>query len=304
MEDIQVAAKEANPVASDAGDEGLAGFVAGIDADVEKAMAEVVSQQGDAADPAPEVDPPAGPPAEKVDELPAEPPAEATEPQDDPPAEEDGLSDDLIERAVKAGLSISEAKQYPNEALLSAVCGRIEGLSAGTGSRTGAGDEGPGEETPAKDDLLSMIPDLDPDEFDERIVDGFKNMKEIIRQQQETISGLEGGQSEDWVTTKLAGVKDFTKGDSEKEGAVRGKFDVLTAGYKAAGHEVSRETAFDEAARLVLGTDMEAAKASAKKQAAKKRSGQHIQRPSGSRVSAKADVDAEVADELNRKFFS
>lgn len=217
------------------------------------------------------------------------------------------LPNELIERAVKAGLSLDEVNQYPNEALLSKVLERIEGSAGEAGSQAGAGEVAPGEGADAStsmDDLLSSIPDLDPDEYDEKVVSGFKSLKEIIKRQNETIEGMQGAKKQDFFTTQLEGVKDFTKGDPAKVAGVREKFDVLKAGYKAAGKSVTDETVFNEAAKLVLGSEMEAARQSKKGKAAGKRSAQRIQRPTGRKASAKPTVQDEVAAELDRKFFS
>ncbi len=211
-----------------------------------------------------------------------------------------------IERAVRLGIPLAEAKQFPSEALLAATCGRIEGPKGekgkGVGSPEGVGAKKDGEEDPA--DLLSQIPDLDPSEFDERIVKAFAAVKGIAKKQQETIAELRGGQAKGWLDTKLEGVKDLTKGDQAKASALRSKFDVLKAGYRAAKQDVTDDAVFDEAARLVLGADMEALRKDKQAQAAGKRSGQRIQRPTSRRVEAKPDAQAEVADMLDRKFFS
>ncbi len=236
--------------------------------------------------------------------------AEEAEGADAPPP---GLSDEAVERAVRAGLPLSEIKQCPSEAFLAAMCARIEGSAGDVGSPGDAGSSDPGNDGDIADvdKLLSAIPDLNPNEYAEEIVAGFKSFKEIIqrqgeiaKQQSATIAALRGNQSDDWFATKAEGVKSFTKGDPEKVAAVREKFDVLKAGYKAAGKDVTGEAVFNEAAHLVLGSEMEAARLETKRKAAKRRSAQRIQRPSGNRVQAKPDVLAEVADWADRKFFS
>lgn len=216
------------------------------------------------------------------------------------------LTEGTIERAVRLGIPLAEAKQFPSEALLSATCARIEGPKGEkgkeAGSQGGAGAKG-GEEDPA--DLLSQIPDLDPAEFDERLVGTVKALKGIVKRQQDTIAELRGKQSSDWLGAKLEGVKDLTKGDQSKTTAVREKFDVLKAGYKAAKKAVPDDVVFDEAAKMVLGGDMDALRAQKKTEAAQKRSGQRIQRPTQRRLEAKPEnVSAEVADMIDRKYFS
>lgn len=214
-------------------------------------------------------------------------------------------SEATIERAVRLGIPLAEAKQFPSESLLAATCGRIEGPKGEKGKEAGspgdAGAEG-GEDDPA--DLLSKIPDLDPAVYDEKIVQAFGALKGIAQRQQATIAELRGGQNKGWLDTKLEGVKDLTKGEPAKVSAVRAKFDVLKAGYKAAKQDVSDEAVFAEAAQLALGADMEALRKDKQARAAERRGAQRIQRPAGRRVEAKPDARTEVADLIDRKFFS
>lgn len=206
-----------------------------------------------------------------------------------------------IERAVKLGIPLAEAKQFPTEALLDRMCARIEGSKGGSskepGSSESAGTKG-GEDDPA--DLLSQIPDLDPDVYDEGLVRAFAAVKGIARQQQATIAELRGQTGHNWLAAKLEGLKDITRGDQTKESAVREKFDVLKAGYRNAKKEVADDAVFSEAARLVLGSDLD--KNKHREEAAGRRSGQRIQRPTGRRAEVKPDAAAEIAAMLDRKF--
>lgn len=207
--------------------------------------------------------------------------------------------DETIERAVKAGFSLAEAKKFTTDALLAATCDRIEGVQKPAGSKPG-GDKGDGEAAPA--DPLDGIPDLDPTVYDDQLVKTVAAMKGIVREQAKTIAELRGDRSKGFVATKLEGLKDLTKGDASKESAVRVKFDVLKAGYKAAGQDVTEESIFAEASQLVLGAEAAADKRSRQAAAAEKRSGQRITRPSGRNVEAKPDAAAEIAAMLDKKF--
>lgn len=233
----------------------------------------------------------------------AEAPEEKAEEKPEEPKKTAAPDDALFERAVRAGLPLAQAKQFTDSALLTAVCDRIEGAAAKPGSPGDAGKQAAGAGTPAPADPLAAIPDLDPNEIDERIVASFKALKGLLRQQQETIAGLREGRSQDWLSERLGTVKDFTKGDASKEAAVAEKFKVLTAGYAAAGAKVSREAVFDEAAKFVLAADMEAARKQAKEEAARKRAAQHLHRPGNNRMLPKGDVSAEIAAKLDRDFF-
>lgn len=220
----------------------------------------------------------------------------------------DDLPDEIVARAVMAGIPLSEIKQYPSETLLNAMCARIEG-QAGTGSQSDAGTSGSEGDT-ATADALSEIPDLDPAEFDPELVSAFKNMKGFIRQQHEdneslrkTIEEMRGDQTKSWFDTRLDTVKKFTKGDAAKSASVREKFDALKAGYKATGKSVTDGAVFDEAAKMVLGSDMLAAKQKKKTDATRSRQGQFMARADGNYVQGKpGSVRDEVAAELNKAF--
>lgn len=217
----------------------------------------------------------------------------------------DAIGDSLLERAIKAGMSMAEARQYPNAGLLTIALGRMES-SAKKAEGSADSQNGVKKETAvAEEDLLGGVPDLDPDEYDEKIVAGFKAMKDIIRKQHETIKEMRGGQSADWFASQVAGLgagvaETLTP---EKRDALKTKFDVLTAGYKAAGHDVDRGNVFREAASLTISEEIASASSTEKNAKLERRAGQHIARPSGHRQQPKGDAFDDVAGELDRKFF-
>jgi hypothetical protein len=225
----------------------------------------------------------------------------------DPIPEPEVISDDLLSRAVMAGIPLSEAKQYPNPALLGNVCDRLEAKN--TKQDDSDSDDGPAETADIdSNDLLASIPDLDPELYDEQIVDGFKAMKSLVVQQQKTIESMRGNQSTDWFAAQVEGlgtqVQTALKSAPEKRVALRAKFDVLSAGYKAAGEDVERATVFQEAADLTLRDELALASEEDKKQKLAKRSGQHIQRPSGRQPKPTGDVFEEIASEIDNKYFN
>jgi len=223
-----------------------------------------------------------------------------------PDAATSGPSEGALERAVRAGFTLAQAKNFPGDDLLNATCARIEGVS-GAGSPEGAsGAESGGEAKPADvNALLSEIPDLSPDDYDEQIVNVVRLLKGVVKQQGDALAELRGARSQDWFTVQAEGVKDFVKGDPAKAADLREKFDVLKAGYKAAGKTVTDEAAFSEAARLVLGGDMEAARLKKQASAAQKRNGQIIPRVTASNVAPDmGDPIEAVAAEIDRKFFA
>jgi len=121
-------------------------------------------------------------PAEEEESGGETPDEEEEENPDDSPS---AITDEHVERAVKAGLSIKDAQAFTNAESLERVCERLEAVS-GDGDGVNAGEGG------AEVNLVDSLPDLDPEEFDERIVEGFKTMKQLIRSQDEIIKGLKG----------------------------------------------------------------------------------------------------------------
>jgi hypothetical protein len=280
--------------------EGLAAEIAaGVDALVAKNEDEPAADDIAIEETAPDD---AGPGAEdEVDSTDSEPPAD--------PAPEAGLSDEVTERAIRAGFSLKEIKQCPDDAFLERMCARIEGAKGETGSQKDAANDDGGE--PSIDDILSEIPDLDPEEVEESIVSAFKSMKGFMKRSLEDnanlrkeIAGMQEGQTKDWLTTKIEGVKDFTKGDADRIASVRKKFEILQAGYKAAGESVTRDVVFGEAAKMVLGSEMTAAKQKSKTKAARSRNGQFIARPSGNRAEPKVGFRDQVGAMIDARFGS
>jgi len=277
-----------------------------IDAAIEASMTPAPAPAGDAPAPVAEdlgdAPAPDAPEGDEADDGPARDEAGRFAPKekadDTPPVA--GPSDAVIERAVKLGFSLAQAKQFGSEDLLVATCDRIEGpkdASGKAGSPEGAGQKA-GEAQPAAPD--EEIPDLDESEFDPRLVKAFKALKGRNERQTKELAELRGGRSKDWFATKLEGVKDLTRGEATKVAGLREKFDVLQAGYKAAGKNVPDDAIFSEAAELTLGT-----KRVRQEEAATKRSGQRISRPTGRGVETKSsDPWRDVASEIDRKYFA
>lgn len=239
--------------------------------------------------------------AKKDEEVHVEP--VAPKPGEAKPAE---IPDALVERAVKAGLPLAEAKSYP-EAALKRICEAMEKPKADDGvpPKAEAAEK-------VEDDPLDAIPDLDPAEYDEKLVAIVKTLKGIVGDQQKTIKALNAGQLEGkardegaWLDGKISALgEDVAKAvDAEKRAALVDKIAVLSAGYKSAGKEVAREAVFEEAKALVLGDVLKRAEVESKSRDFDKRSRLHIRRPSGVEVKPRTDATADVADELNRKFF-
>lgn len=221
-------------------------------------------------------------------------------------AGDDAVADEHLERAVKAGLTMAEARQYTSASHLAAMVSRLE--TAGKKADP-EGGEGEGKPDGDGEDPLAAIPDLDPEEYDEKIVNGFKALKDFARQQQETIRALRSKEPSgpDWFKVQVSGldkaVSESVTSDPTKMEAIRDKFSVLEAGYKAAKKDVSREAIFQEAVRITLGDVITKAAVDSKARQLAQRSKQHMHRPSGHRETPKGDPLEEVAATIDQKYF-
>lgn len=233
----------------------------------------------------------------------------------------DAPSDSHIERAIKAGIPMADAKSFQSASALERVCTLMETRAADGKVAAGDKKDGKNAEADVKDPLES-IPDLDPEKYDEQVVAGFKAMKDIIRSQQQVIQSVKAdGVSRDgsWFDGQVAklgegfveavGNGDRSKLDpagpqAAKRAALEDKFTVLSAGYKAAGKDIGREAVFGEAVSIVLGDVSAKVAEAARAEKLAKRVTQHVARPTGAKATPTPDVFEETAAKLDRKFFS
>ncbi len=212
---------------------------------------------------------------------------------DEPPV--NAITDDHLERAVRVGMTIADARSFKSADALERMCSMLET------KQDDGGDGGDDASDDEDDDPLDGIPDLDPDEYDEAIVNGFKAMKDIIRGQQDTIKGLKSGGRESWFDTAVS--KLAVTPDETQKAALKKKVDILTAGYEAAGDRVDQADVFKEASEIVLGKELAEAADKSKIQKLNKRKTQHSSRPGGRGVKPKADTFEDIASEIDQKYF-
>lgn len=240
-------------------------------------------------------------------------PTETEEPKGEPGRDGKGkftprtpISDALLERAVKCGIPMSEAREFQKESLLSATCARLENVQKGAGEAKPADAKKVAGEAEPADAMaeIDAIPDLNKETVEDSIVDAFAAVKAIAKRQAQEISELRGKGSKDFLATQLEGVKDFTKGDQSKTAAVTAKYEMLKKAYKAEGQDVSDVKVFSEAAQLVLGVDpMKATAKKDKADAASRRSDQRIGRAVGQRIETKSNPLDKIAAEIDAKYF-
>jgi len=217
---------------------------------------------------------------------------------------EDKITDEHLERAVKVGFTMAEARKFGSAELLESTVSRLEEAQK---AKTNDGEnDGEGE------DPLANIPAPDPKDWDEDVIKADETLREIIRMQRKDISDLRKKEApdtsaDDWFDGKASGltgaVEKAVKENPEKLKAIRGKFDVLAAGYKAAGQDVSRGDAFEEAVSITMGDVIAKAANDKKAKDLAARAKQHTRRaPGNGGGGSVADVDAEIAKELDRAY--
>ena len=220
------------------------------------------------------------------------------------------IPDELLTRAVKAGMSLADALDFQDAEAL----GRNLDLMDKT-DKPKDGDVKPDEEIV---DPLDAIPDFDPEEYDDKIVDGFKTMKNIIRNQRSEIEALNkrGQESSESLFDKKvddlgeAYVKAVGKGKLDpnspqavKREALRNMYDILESGYKAKGQEISSSEVFEQAVGVILSAETRESALSVKSDKLEKRENQHTIRSEGKKTKVKMNALDEVAQELDDKYF-
>jgi hypothetical protein len=218
------------------------------------------------------------------------------------------VTDDLIERAVKAGLSLKDAQSITDPELLTRVVERIESTQKAADEKLPAGEKKEDAQDDDASDPLDGIPDLDPEEYDEKIVAGFKAMKDIIKLQRQELSAMKtrSGGDGDAITKQLQKLgqdyADAAPAGSGERAELEKKLRVLKAGYKAAGEEIAENDLFAEAAKMVLGDVVDEGKAASKADQVAARKKLHLGRPSGTSIKPKGDVFEDVAKEIDAVF--
>ena len=218
------------------------------------------------------------------------------------------VTDDLIERAVKAGLSLKDAQSITDPELLTRVVERIESTKKAADEKLPAGEKKEDAQDDDASDPLDGIPDLDPEEYDEKIVAGFKAMKDIIKLQRQELSAMKtrSGGDGDAITKQLQKLgqdyADAAPAGSGERAELEKKLRVLKAGYKAAGEEIAENDLFAEAAKMVLGDVVDERKAASKADQVAARKKLHLGRPSGTSIKPKGDVFEDVAKEIDAVF--
>jgi len=239
------------------------------------------------------------------------------------------VTDELLERAVKVGMTLADARTFQNADALDRQLSLLEEKAGDDkGDKDDKGEEGEEQDDFTK--LLDTIPELDPETYDPKLVEVVSALKGIAKKQQEVITGLKaekGDQAAGAASAESAEATTWFDGRLDKlglgdvlgEGAIDSidpksdhfakrreladKIGVLEAGYAKSGKErPSRDALFDEASQSVLGDEIHAAAERDKSGKLKDRSEQHIKRPGRVKAQSEVSVEEEIAKEIDEKY--
>ena len=226
------------------------------------------------------------------------------------------IPDSLVERAVRAGVSISDAKTFQSADALTRICTMLESQKANDKGGTPPKKEAEEEE----DDPLKDVPSLDPKDYDEGVIKVVDALKAVIKDQHKKIKEVVASKSavdvDLWFTSKVDALGDDYREVLGEAGKVKSgtaqaamretlkeKFNILSAGYKASEKEIDPATVFNEAVSMVLPDVAQKASLAKKEKEAADRERRKIQRPGGAGVKSASDPLAEVANAIDGKFF-
>jgi hypothetical protein len=181
------------------------------------------------------------------------------------------LSDEILARAIGAGMTLSDALSFPDEAALDRVVSAAERVVKPADQKGTAAEK--------EEDPFAELK-LDPDKYEPEVVEMMDRVTKVLKNQHEQIQDFKQTQE--------------TFKQTQEETARAGQAQGLES--------PPREEVFNAAAGLVLRDEFQ--KAHEKKLAGdlEKRSSQHIQRAGGSKGATAKTPEEEVAQALNEKF--
>ena len=276
-----------NPINSDENNEGSE--MTSPRDKIKAEIAEILDMEEEAKEPTTE--PVEEPKAEVVEETTAE---ETT------PSEEAFTPDDaLVERAIRAGLTLADAKAFTTKESAERILAVLEEKSTST---KGKKDDDSAEE-PAGELSLPELDESVLDDLDPSIAGFIKSQNAALKALSAEVSTLKKAgttaEAKGFFETQYGALDEKVRShvDAVKKTQLKQKFDLLEKGYKAAGEKVDRETIFKEAVSITLSDAMAKAAAEAKSAKVASRKGLVIAPPGGSSGrTPKVVGDGEYAD--------
>jgi hypothetical protein len=215
----------------------------------------------------------------------------------DAPANEAYSPDDaMIERAVRAGLTLEDAKGFSSQESAERILSAIEAKS------TTPGKESAGAEEPADDVEIPELSDEALDDLDPSVANFIKGQTAVLKALKAEVSTLKkagiSAEAKGFFETQYGSLDEKVRGhvDAVAKAKLKQKFEMLEAGYKATGVKVERADVFKEAVSIALGDAVTRAASETKAAKVAARKGLVIA-PAGGSSGHKAPVgDGEYAD--------
>jgi hypothetical protein len=244
-----------------------------------------------------------------------------------------GVSANMLARAHAVGVPLEEARTFKSDDELADFVSLVEdGIRRQAIAEASVKSEGEaGKSAEAKKDELTL-PDLDPELHDEEVVKLYGNLREVVEKQNARIKELTESQMQSvqanqaaverevtqWFDDQVAGLGDKMKetlgeggyhslrqGSPQlaKRDEIASQMQVMLAGYETTGQPVpSRERIFSDAARIVLGTEMEKSRYKEVAKTLENREGLHVNRATGKQGESELDPETEIAGMLQEQF--
>lgn len=132
---------------------------------------------------------------------------ETVAPEAETPKDDDGgIPDELVERAVKAGISLADTRTFTDPKVLERTIALVEKSAPEPDTTTDDSDKGGGDEISAD----NLPAELSADEYDEGLVKSFNGMRSLLIEQGKLIA-------------KFAKEWDSSKAEREAEAAAKAK---------------------------------------------------------------------------------
>lgn len=199
--------------------------------------------------------------AVKLDPPKAEEPRAAADPTEEKPAPQEeppSLDEGVIERAVRAGLPLADAREFRSTPALERVVERLE-----ASSKLKADADLTKEQPADDDDPASKIPDLDPEEYEAKLVDAFKAVKGLVARQHAVLKDLRGQMAKAASEPKRAWLDNEIERLGQKYVDVFGDGDpgALTGSQRGAREKLRRHVEFAESEAKADGRSITKAQA-------------------------------------------
>ncbi len=224
-------------------------------------------------------------PTAETAEVPKGEVVEETNTEETTPSDEAFTPDDaLVERAIRAGLTLADAKAFTTKESAERILAVLEEKSTST---KGKKDDDSAEE-PAGELSLPEIDEAALDDLDPSIAELIKSQSAALKALSAEVSTLKkagtSAEAKGFFETQYGALDEKVRShvDAVKKTQLKQKFDLLEKGYKAAGEKVDRETIFNEAVSITLSDAVAKAAAEAKSAKIASRKGLVIAPPGGS----------------------